>query len=142
LICQSLLLGKLGRIFVPKILLIGDDFRLLATRAALLIKTGASTVCCNAAEMQRDLEGESFDLVVLCHSLSEEHAQKAVAFVRQRWPEAKIFLIESSVPLDKTFDGVALDGMVSSTPSTLLAQIRELLAALPKGGVHGVVSAS
>jgi CheY-like chemotaxis protein len=127
---------------VPKILLIGDDFRLLATRAALLTKTGASTVCCNPAEMQKDLERESFDLVVLCHSLSEEDAHRAATFVRQRWPAAKVFLIESSVPLDKTFDGVALDGTISSTPSTLLAQTVKLLASLPGDGVHGAVSAS
>jgi hypothetical protein len=127
---------------VPKILLIGVDFRLLATRAALLTKTGASTVCCNPAEMQKDLEGESFDLVVLCHSLSEDEAREAAAFVRQRWLAAKVFLIESSVPLDKTFDGVALDGMISSTPSTLLAQTVKLLASLPGDGVHGAVSAS
>jgi hypothetical protein len=127
---------------VPKILLIGDDFRLLATRAAVLTKTGASTVCCNAAEMQKDLDGESFHLAVLCHSLSEEDARKAAALVRQRWPAAKVFLIESSVSLDKTFDGVALDGMISSTPSALLAQTVALLAALPKAGVHGAVSAS
>lgn len=127
---------------MPKILLIGDDFRLLATRAALLTKTGASTVCCNPAEMQKDLERESFDLVVLCHSLSEADAQKAATFVRQRWPAAKVFLIESSVSLDKTFEGVALDGMISSTPSTLVAQTVELLASLPKAGVAGAVSAS
>jgi CheY-like chemotaxis protein len=127
---------------VPKILFIGDDFRLLATRAALLTKTGASTVCCNPTEMQKDLEGESFDLVVLCHSLLEEDARQAAALVRQRWPAAKVFLIESSVPLDKTFDGVALDGTISSTPGTLLAQMVSLLATLPKVGVAGAVSAS
>jgi hypothetical protein len=92
--------------------------------------------------MQKDLEGESFDLVVLCHSLLEEDARQAAALVRQRWPAAKVFLIESSVPLDKTFDGVALDGTISSTPGTLLAQMVSLLAALPKVGVAGAVSAS
>ena len=127
---------------MPKILLIGDDFRLLATRAALLTKTGASTVCCNPAEMQKDLDGENFDLAVLCHSLSEDGARQSAALVRQRWPAAKVFLIESSVPLDKTFDGVALDGMISSTPSALVAQTVELLASLPKAGVAGAVSAS
>ncbi len=127
---------------MPKILLIGDDFRLLATRAALLTKTGASTVCCNPAEMQKGLKGESFDLAVLCHSLSEEDARRVAVLVRQRWPGVKVFLIESSVSLDKTFEGVALDGMISSTPSALVAQTVELLASLPKAGVHGAVSAS
>jgi CheY-like chemotaxis protein len=127
---------------VPKILLIGDDFRLLATRAALLTKTGASTVCCSSAEMEKGLEGESFDLAVLCHSLSEENARKAARLVHQRWPTAKVFLVESSVFLDKTFDGVALDGVISSTPGALLSQTEELLASLPKAGVDGAVSAS
>ena len=121
---------------MPKILLIGDDFRLLATRAALLTKTGASTVCSNPAEMHKDLGRETFDLAVLCHSLSEEAAREAAGYVHRRWPEAKIFLVESSVLLAKTFDGVALDGTISSTPGTLLEQMSTVLAALPKGGVH------
>jgi CheY-like chemotaxis protein len=127
---------------VPKILLIGNDFRLLATRAALLAKTGASTVCCNPAEVQKDLEGEMFDLVVLCHSLSEEDARKVVALVHQRWPEVKVFLIESSVPLEKTFDGVAIDRTISSTPHTLLEQMSAALQMLPKDGVQEAMSAS
>ena len=127
---------------MPKILLIGDDFRLLATRAALLTKTGASTVCCNLAEMQKDLDGQHFDLAVLCHSLSEDGARLASVLVRERWPAAKVFLIESSVSLDKTFDGVALDGMISSTPSALVAQTVEVLASLPKAGVAGAASVS
>jgi hypothetical protein len=127
---------------VPKILLIGDDFRLLATRAALLTKTGASTVCCNPTEMQKDLEREMFDLAVLCHSLSEEAARNAVVYVHRRWPEAKIFLVESSVLMEKTFDGVALDGTISSTPSTLLEQMSAVLQALPKDRVHEAASAS
>jgi DNA-binding response OmpR family regulator len=127
---------------VTKILLVGDDFRLLATRAALLTKTGASTVCCSAAEMQKDLEGESFNLAVLCHSLSEEDARSSAALVHRRWPEAKVFLVESSVSLNKTFEGVALDGMISSAPSALLAQMISVLGALPKSVVPGVVGAS
>ena len=127
---------------MPKILLIGDDFRLLATRAALLTKTGASTVCCNSTEMHKNLEREMFDLVVLCHSLSEEAAREAVGYVHGRWPEAKIFLVESSVLLAKTFDGVALDGTISSAPGTLLEQMSAVLAALPQGGVAGAASAS
>jgi hypothetical protein len=127
---------------VPKILLIGDDFRLLASRAALLTKTGASTVCCNPVEMQKDLGREMFDLVVLCHSLSEETARGAVVYVHRRWPEAKIFLVESSVLMEKTFDGVALDGTISSTPSTLLEQMSAVLQALPKDRVHEAASAS
>ena len=128
---------------MPKILLIGNDFWLLATRAALLTKTGVSTVCCNPTEMQTGLEREMFDLVALCHSLSEESARKAVMYVHQRWPEAKIFLVESSVPLlDKTFDGVALDGTISSTPGALLEQMSAVLQALPKDRVHEAASAS
>ena len=125
---------------MPKILLIGDDFRLLATRAALLTKTGASTVCCSSAEMHKNLEREMFDLAVLCHSLSEEAAHEAVGYVHRRWPEAKIFLVESSVLLEKTFDGVALDGTISSTPGILLKQMSAVLATLPKNGVAGETS--
>jgi hypothetical protein len=35
---------------MSSVLLAGEDFRLLATRAAVLAKTGASVVCCGVVE--------------------------------------------------------------------------------------------
>src|SRR5258708_38660686 len=84
---------------VIKILLIGKDFRLLATRAAVLSRTGSNTVCCSPAEMKRELAGEKFDVVVLCHSLlPEEVGDDVVGLARQRWPQAKIWLVHSDLP--------------------------------------------
>ena len=49
---------------MAKILLVGDDLSLLSVRAAVLARTGASTVCCNRREFDRELKNDRFDLVV------------------------------------------------------------------------------
>ena len=54
-----------------KILLAGSDSRLLETRAAVLSKTGAAVVFRNANRDVRGPGSRQFDLVVLCHSLTE-----------------------------------------------------------------------
>lgn len=54
-----------------KIFLAGNDSRLLATRAAVLARTGASVAYGDARETLDTLDREAFDLVVLCHSLRE-----------------------------------------------------------------------
>ena len=55
-----------------RILLAGSDSRLLATRAAVLSKTGAAVVSRNPIEALKILDrDETFDLVVLCHTLED-----------------------------------------------------------------------
>lgn len=110
-----------------KILLIGNDFRLLATRAAVLSRTGASTVCCSPAEMKRELAGEKFDVVVLCHSLlPEEPDNDVAALARRRWPQAKIWLVHSDLPR-VAYDQVECDAVIPADPAGML---RETMAQL------------
>lgn len=99
-----------------KILLVGKDFRLLATRAAVLSRSGASTVCCNPAEMKRELAGEKFDVVVLCHTLLPEAAGEDVAGLARRWwPQAKILLLRSDLPQEK-YEEILRDAVLSAEP--------------------------
>ena len=60
---------------MPKILLVGQDVRLLETRSAVLKKTGAEVVYCVGCQVFDVVALESPDLVVLCHSLSEVEAE-------------------------------------------------------------------
>jgi hypothetical protein len=114
-----------------KILLVGKDFRLLALRAAILSKTGASTVCCNPAEMKRDLVGERFDVVLLCHSLLPQNAgENTAGLARQWWPEAKILLLRSSL-IRVGYEEIVCDAVIPADPAGMLRETLALLHGLP-----------
>jgi hypothetical protein len=76
-----------------KILAVGEDFALLATRAALLAKTNASVTCCNSVEFATELNRDRFDLVILCYSLGESVRQTISVDVHLRWPKARVLQI-------------------------------------------------
>ena len=126
----------LRRSSVIKILLVGKDFRLLATRAAILSRTGASTVCCNPAEMKRELAGEKFDVVVLCHSLlPEEAGDDVVGLARRWWPQAKIWLVHSDLPR-VTYEEILHDAVIPADPVGMLRETLTLLRGLSKNPVE------
>lgn len=116
---------------MPKILLVGQDFRLLATRAAVLAKTSASVVCCNAIEALTVLETEAFDLVVLCHSLSGNQISVITELVHRRWLETRILLVVSRVSQERLYNGVEFDATSLPDPNRLIRRTAELLQGLP-----------
>ena len=113
-----------------RILLVGDDFRLLATRAAVLSRTNASTVCCNQREMKQALIGEVFDVVVVCHSLPEQAAADVKAVARLWWPEAKLLLVRSDQGWP-AYHEQGFDAVVPADPKGLLHDMTTLLRKLP-----------
>ena len=128
-----------------RILLAGSDSRLLATRAAVLSKTGAAVVHYNAIEALDVLDREAFDLVVLCHSLLEDEVAVIVDKVHQKIPCTKILMVTSDL------DGYEMPrhGQVDATsipePARLVARVKELLQvasyASPVPSRKGVVHA-
>jgi hypothetical protein len=112
-----------------KILLVGEDFRLLATRAAVLARTGANTLCCSPAEMVRDLRGEAFNLVVMCHSLDEASASMVAGTARQWWPGAKVLLIRAS--FGQQVGAIECDGVIESAPGEMVREAAALMQKLP-----------
>lgn len=116
---------------MPKILLVGQDFRLLATRAAVLAKTDASVVCCNALEAMKILENESFELIVLCHSLAEKQASEITDAVHHRWPKTRILMVVSNIAQERLYRGVEFDATSSPDPNRLVHRTAELLEGLP-----------
>jgi hypothetical protein len=112
---------------MSRILLAGSDSRLLGTRAAVLSKTGAAVIHRNATETLSILDRESFDLVVLCHSLFETDVAQIVAKVHQKIPSAKILMVTSA--LDGIYANKQLDAISTSEPSHLIACAKELLQA-------------
>ena len=56
---------------MARIVLIGEDSSLLATRDEILKRAGATIACSSGNQAKAVLEEEIFDIVVLCHSLPE-----------------------------------------------------------------------
>jgi predicted transcriptional regulator len=118
---------------VFKILLSGNDLRLLATRAAVLTRTGADIAFCNAEEAMSILSTEKISLVVLCHSLQEQEAAVIAEKAREQDRETKTLMVVmdyaeiGSVRMEK-FDAATLPD-----PMDLIARVNELLLQSPCG---------
>lgn len=112
---------------MSKILLVGNDFRLLATRSALLAHTKVSVSCCNASEARLTLQRERFDLVILCHSLTGQQATEIIEMIQQKFPGMKILMIVTDPSRIRPPKGIPLDAIVSPDPGSLIRRSSELL---------------
>ena len=109
-----------------KIFLAGNDSRLLATRAAVLARTGASVAYGDARETLDTLDREAFDLVGFCHSLLESDVVMIVDKAREKIPNAKTLMV--AVNRSVTNYHGKCDAVCMPEPTELLARTRELLA--------------
>jgi CheY-like chemotaxis protein len=116
---------------MSKILLAGNDFRLLTTRAAVLAKTGAATVCCSVAEALKVLEAEKFDLIVLCHSMSDNDSGRIIELACKCQPDTRILLVVADAGAGRSYKNAALDSTNSFEPEHLLRRTIQLLQQLP-----------
>jgi hypothetical protein len=110
-----------------RILLAGSDCRLLATRAAVLAKTGGDVVHLNTTETINILDREAFDLVVLCHSLQREDVAVIVDKVHQKIPGAKILMVTSALDGYEFYPNTKIDATSIPEPGHLVALAKELL---------------
>ncbi len=110
-----------------RILLAGCDSRLLATRAAVLSKTGAAVVYRNTMETLSILDRETFDLVVLCHTLPEDDVAVIVDKVHQKIPGAKILMVTSALDGYGMYASSKIDATSMPEPGHLVALAKELL---------------
>jgi DNA-binding response OmpR family regulator len=112
---------------MSKVLLLGNDLHLLETRGALLRKTGASVVCCSADDALGMLELDTFDLVVFCHTIVDDDAERLSHEIHRQWPQVKILQVISDVMREKFYKGVELNATSVAEPSQLLRRTAELL---------------
>jgi hypothetical protein len=110
-----------------RILLAGSDSRLLATRAAVLLKTGAVVVYRDTIGTLNILDREAFDLVVLCHSLLEEEVAVIVDKVHEKIPSAKILMVTSALDGYRRDTDSKIDATSIPEPGHLVALAKELL---------------
>jgi DNA-binding response OmpR family regulator len=110
-----------------RILLAGSDCRLLATRAAVLSKTGAAVVYGNPMETLNMLDREAFDLVVLCHTLAEEDVAVIVDKVHRKISGAKILMVTSELDGYRVQADSKIDATSIPEPEHLVALAKKLL---------------
>jgi DNA-binding response OmpR family regulator len=123
---------------MPKILLVGEDLRLLGTRAAVLGKTGAEVACCSGLEARNILERECFDLVVFCHTLTDRKSAELTGIIQRRWPDTRILTVVSDVAQERLYRGVEFEATSSSDPSRLIRRVWELLQGLPNHRIEEI----
>lgn len=116
---------------MPKILLVGEDVRLLETRAEVLKKTGADVVYCIGSKVFKVIASELPNLIVLCHSLTEQEAEAIADEVHACCPKTRVLLVVSQVVEEKHYQGPKFDGTSRSEPSRLIQRATELLEGCP-----------
>lgn len=114
-----------------RILLAGDDLRLLETRAAVLGRTGSVVRWAARREVELFLREEHFDLLIFCHTLPMEQRERLTAFARQRWPKIFILQLVSTIFEEQTADGKSDIRMSSCEPHQLVCRTERLLKEIP-----------
>ncbi len=109
-----------------KILLVGEDFSLLATRAAVLAKTGMDVVPSGPLELRMHLGGEKFDMVVLCHTLRSVERKSVMAHARRRWPQARMLQVVTTLGQMCAVE-CGVDDTTTTDPEELVAHAMRLL---------------
>ena len=119
---------------MPKVLLVGNDSRLLDTRAAIMARAGASTSCGDPAEAERLLEADQFDLIVFCHSVPEWQVDQISQLAQERSPEVRFLLVVADAGHDGFGNGSGGDEHItinSFEPEHLLKRTMQLLQSSP-----------
>jgi len=114
-----------------KIVLAGQDIRLLETRAEVLRKTGADVVYCVGCQALNIVASEMPDLLVLCHSIAPEEAEAIADRVRTHYPKTRVLLVVSQMIPAGPYQDAKFDAKSLAEPARLVARATELLQALP-----------
>ncbi len=112
---------------VPTVLLVGEDEQLQNIRAALLRTIGAKTACCTGSADMAVRECQHCELVVLCHSLSEERRSALTEKVRTQWPETRVLLVTPTKELERSGSDPGVATVSSMDPYALIRCSVELL---------------
>jgi DNA-binding response OmpR family regulator len=107
-----------------RILLVGEDPVLMATRAMLLSDWQTTTL--NAREASAALSAQSFDLVVLCQTVPDADVKQLIATAQRKQPSAAILAISRGV---RSYLGVRTENLnLGKGPEWLRKRVAEMLA--------------
>lgn len=114
------------------ILAVGQDSRLLATRAEVLRQTGADVVQAGSSGAVELLEKMRFDVVVLCHTVNAKEAE-AIGWAAHR-PDyaAPVLQVLPIAKQNASSEAGIADAMAESDPAQLVAKVVALLNAVER----------
>jgi len=112
---------------MPNVLLVGEDEQLQQIRAALLRTIGAKAACCTGSTAMAVQECQHCELVILCHSLSEERRSALAENVRTRWPETHVLVVTPTQSMEQAATDAGVSAVSSMDPYALIRRTEELL---------------
>ena len=111
----------------PAILCLGNDASLLQTRTMVLQTRFGVSHCSTPSEAAARWPGCPFEVIVLCHTLSDREFDEAERYAQQRTPPAHLLALQAVRPVHSSRSARAvrnLDG-----PEPLLRAVTELIRA-------------
>ena len=112
---------------MPKIVLAGQDVRLLETRAEVLKKAGAEVVYCFGDQTFDAVTSEAPDLLVMCHTIAQKEAAAIADMVHATCPKTRILLVLSQLE-DRPYTDGRFDATTRSDPAQLVERTAQLLS--------------
>jgi hypothetical protein len=125
---------RLAALTMSRILLVGSDLPWLQNHRAALAKVGADMILSDPMELETHVGGERFDLVVLCHTLTDTARRAATATAHRRWPHVRVLQICADHAEMKSLD-CPVDDRTAVASDEIAAHASKLL-----GEVGGIVS--
>jgi|UPI000478D7F1 DNA-binding NtrC family response regulator len=107
------------------ILQIGNDSALRTIRAAVLRLTGASVVAASSHEAMSILRREHFDLLIFCHTVSEQEREEISQEARKLHRDVPVLNVLRFSAIPSALNEASAD------PAYLLAKVNETLQTSP-----------
>ena len=112
---------------IESILVFGRDARLLETRQWVLETAGFRVlVALEPCQLCELVVSQSWDLLLLCHSLSSAERQEAVATAKSAKPEMRYLIITAQTPIH-TIGHLEATVSCFDGPMALIVAIRRLI---------------
>jgi hypothetical protein len=107
------------------VLSFGHDLSLLQTRQQVLATRFQSSAVSNVSDLKEQISSEEIDMVVLCHTLSEEERRAALEIAECSLPSTKVLTLVSNTTTATFRSKHTLYGLVD--PRELLEKVTEVL---------------
>lgn len=109
---------------MKRVVLVGEDRPLLETRGAVVERLGVRVSLLTSSELMEEWPHQDCDLIVLCHTLSEDQRSEIAAAVHRRWKTSRVLQLVS--PWTRHITPNA-DAVAESNPRSLVGTVTELL---------------
>jgi hypothetical protein len=124
---------------MPKIVLAGQDVRLLETRGEVLKKAGARVVCCFGEQAFDVVTSEAPDLLVICHTIADKDAEAIADMAHAYCPKTRVLLMLSQLVENQPHADGRFDATSKSDPAQLVERAAQLLSWLTRQRVKEIM---